>query len=162
MEDLIEFAYEMLRSSWMTDKGFHGLTKKHIKECLIPQDIFLKKLIPKNTPFAKQIHKERILYDLFMDDAILVFRQDDGDTESFYSNSEQDESSADTGSFLNGTRILNESDQREQLSANEFTGGQWEPADHWVLVKEDLRKEVQKQSPRLIKIKVKKSAPSVA
>jgi hypothetical protein len=111
-----------------------------IQKAMKPYDEFMAALVPSKLPFAKYIHKERILYDLFMKDEILVFRYDarDDDSVSLYSNNTYDDTSDEALSFVNGVRIMDETDFREQLMANEFTGGYWEPELHWVLVLKEL------------------------
>jgi hypothetical protein len=85
--------------------------QKQIEQAIQRYDDYCETLMPANTPFAvaKYIHKERMLYDLFMDDEIMVFRYDP-----------------------------NEDDFRDQLAANEFVGGYWKPHMYWVLPKKAL------------------------
>ncbi len=127
--DYIRCNYEHLQPSLDT-----------IQQAIRPYDEFMRTLVPSKLPFAKYIHKERIVYDLFMDDKILVFRYDarDDDSHSLYSNNTYDDDSDEALTFVNGVRIMDESDFREQLTANEFTGGYWEPALHWVLELKEL------------------------
>lgn len=116
-------------------------TQPQIEGAIQRYDDYLDSLVPDNTPLAKYIHKERILYDLFMNDAIIVFRYDpneDDDRESFYSDNTFDDYSSQTSKFMNGIRTMDESDFRNQLGANEFVGGYWEPHMHWVLPKKAL------------------------
>lgn len=136
MNTLIAEAREYLKYTWCIDA-----TDQQFEKAFSRYDTFLTTLVPPNTPFAKYIHKERILYDLFMDDQIIVFcydPTDDDDAESFYSNNTLGEDSSQISKFMNGIRTMDEADFREQLSANEFVGGHWEPQIHWVLSKKKL------------------------
>jgi hypothetical protein len=138
MDVLIHEAKEYLKYTWKI-----GATNDQLKKALMRYDDFLKIIVPTNLPFAKYIHKERILYDMFIDDEIIVFCYDsneDDDAESFYSNNTFDDHSSQTSKFMNGVRMLDESDFRDQLSANEFVGGFWDPQIHWVLSKKTLLK----------------------
>ena len=116
-------------------------TQPQIERAIQRYDDYLETLVPASNPLAKYIHKERMLYDLFMDDEIMVFRYDpneDDDAESFYSDNTFDDHSSQTSKFMNGVRTMDESDFRDQLGANEFVGGHWEPHMHWVLPKKAL------------------------
>ena len=116
-------------------------TQKQIEEAIQRYDDYYDSMLPADTPLAKYIHKERMMYDLFMDDEIIVFRYDpneDDDVESFYSDNTFDEHSSQISKFMNGVRTMDESDFRDQLAANEFVGGYWEPHMHWVLSKKAL------------------------
>jgi hypothetical protein len=122
-------------------------TQPQIERAIQRYDDYLDTLVPASTPsaVAKYIHKERILYDLFMDDEIMVFRYDpneDDDAESFYSDNTFDDHSSQTSKFMNGVRTMDESDFRDQLGANEFVGGHWEPHMHWVLPKKMLEESM--------------------
>lgn len=119
------------------------VTQPQIERAIQRYDDYLETLVPASTPsaVAKYIHKERMLYDLFMNDEIMVFRYDpneDDDAESFYSDNTFDDHSSQTSKFMNGVRTMDESDFRDQLGANEFVGGHWEPHMHWVLPKKAL------------------------
>lgn len=141
MDTLYNEAFAYFNYTWSENPHFKNVTKENIIEAILPYSLYLKNLVPSNTPYSKYIHKERMLYDLFMDDEILVFRYDayEDDAESFYSESElSDDTSSETKSFINGVRLLDESDFREQITANEFTGGYWIPEHHWVLSKKTL------------------------
>jgi hypothetical protein len=141
MDVLFAEAKEYLKYTWNIEANDQQLEK-----AINRYDNYLATLVPSNTPFAKYIHKERILYDLFMDDEIIVFCYDptaDDDAESFYSNNTYDDHSSQSAKFMNGVRTMDETDFREQLSANEFVGGYWEPHMHWVLSKKMLLKTIQ-------------------
>lgn len=135
MDILYNEAREYLKYTWNVTA-----TDQQLKKAIGRYDTFLESLVPLNTPFAKYIHKERIMYDLFMDDEIIVFCYDirDDDAESFYSNNTFDDHSSQSSKFMNGIRTMDEADFREQLAANEFVGGYWDPQIHWVLSKKKL------------------------
>jgi hypothetical protein len=136
MDVLCQEAFDYIRYNYKT---IHP-SREAIQKAIQPYDEFMVALVPPRLPFAKYIHRERILYDLFMKDEILVFRYDahDDDSVSLYSNNTYDDESDEALSFVNGVRIMDETDFREQLTANEFTGGYWDPELHWVLVLKDL------------------------
>ena len=140
MEILTNEAFEYVNLMWKPQTLTHELIQAHMK----PYNEFLESLIPDTVPepFRKYIHKERLVYDLYMADQILIFRFDPKDftdeTDSFYSNSELEEDEAAIANFVNGVRLMDEFDYREQLSANEFTGGYWDPDHHWVLLKRNF------------------------
>jgi hypothetical protein len=128
-----------LNHTWRKEKRLASITPQHIKKALLPYEKYIENIIPSNTPFAKYIHKERILYDLYMEDEIIVFRYAPDDAITLYSNNDFDEASSEANSFINDVRVMDEWDFREQLSANEFVGGFWEPSEHWVLSKTALK-----------------------
>ena len=137
MEHLYTEAFAYLKHTW----AIADATEMCVAAAIQPYSEFLETLVPQGTPYAKYIHKERMLYDQFMNDEILVFQYDaeDDDLESFYSESElSDDISSETKSFINDVRLMDESDFREQITANEFTGGYWIPQHHWVLSKKVL------------------------
>lgn len=149
MDTLYNEAFAYLKHTWCENRQFVEVTKKNVTDAIQPYNVYLETLVPSNILFAKYIHKERMLYDLFIDDMILVFRYDtnDDDAESFYSESElSDDTSSETKTFINDVRLLDESDFREQITANEFTGGYWEPQHHWVLSKKMLRSVILEHS----------------
>jgi hypothetical protein len=85
----------------------------------------------------KYINKERMVFDAYNDGKIMVLKYDPKDhtdepNEEFFSDSEVKAADKSTG-FINGVRLYDEFDFREQLTANEFTGGYWEPQWHWVV-----------------------------
>ncbi len=136
MDHLYAEAFAYLKHTWCESAA----TEESVGAAIQPYADFLETLVPQGTPYAKYIHKERMLYDLFMNDEIMVFRYDaEDDDESFYSESElSDDISSETKSFINDVRLMDESDFREQITANEFTGGYWTPHHHWVLSKNAL------------------------
>ena len=135
-----------MKHTWMKETEFATLTEADIEHAMEPYDSFMGDLVPDDTPFERYIHRERMLYDLHDQDEVLVFRYDpgdesdsDSDTQTCYSESEYDELSSEALSFINNVRIMDEGDFRDQIMANEFTGGYWDPAIHWVLSKARLR-----------------------
>jgi hypothetical protein len=123
-----------------------------IEKVVINYGDFIGSLVPKDSPYAKYVHVQRILYDMYMNNELLVFCFDPKDPdlteiESFYSTNEFDDDSSDALSFINGVRMMDEYDFREQINANEFTGGYWDPAIHWVV----LRKSIVNLLPKKIK-----------
>ncbi len=146
MKTLYEEAFAYMKQTWMEDPEFASMTEADVNSAMEPYDEFMESLVPANTPFERYIHRERMLYDLHDQDAIVVFRYDprdesdsDSDTNTCYSESEYDDDSSEALSFINNVRIMDEGDFRDQLAANEFVGGYWDPAIHWVLSKKRLR-----------------------
>jgi hypothetical protein len=151
MYSLIDTATQFLKYTWQQDDRFSDITPEHIMDSIVNYGQYLKDMIPKKTPLGKYIHKERMIFDLFMNDEIIVFcydpkDEDPRDDESFYSNNTYGEYTAEAKSFVDDVRILDEFDYREQLIANEYTGGYWDPAIHWVLDKKKLLKTIQKDN----------------
>ena len=138
--------HEYVQITWAEEETiFKSVTINLLKSVLQPYADFYRTLIPNDVPESVKpyIHKERMLFDLYQEDKIMVFRYDptddsDDDAESFYSNSELEEDEEKVKNFVNGILMLDEYYFREQLSANEFTGGYWEPDHHWVLSREKL------------------------
>jgi hypothetical protein len=100
---------------------------------------YTKTLIPDSTPVTirKYINIPQMINHLYSDQKILVFRfNPDDDNESCRSESELSEP-AHTQGFINGVKLLDDTDIREQITANEYTGGFWDPKIHWIL---DLEK----------------------
>ena len=146
MNTLVEEAFAYMKHTWMNESEFASITETDVQDSIEAYDEFMGCLIPDNTPFERYIHRERMLYDLHDQDEVIVFRYDprdesdsDSDTNTCYSESEYDESSSEALSFINNVRIMDEGDFRDQIMANEFTGGYWDPAIHWVLSKARLR-----------------------
>ena len=139
-------AFEYVQEMWhQKHKLYKKTTVDILKRVIEPYSEFYETLIPDDTPATLRpyIHRERILYDMFQKDKLMVFRyypteESDDDSESFYSNSELEEDEEKTKFFVNGVLLLDEYYYREQLSANEFTGGYWERDHHWVLSREKL------------------------
>lgn len=144
MNTLYEEAFAYMKHTWMNEPEFAELTEADIQHAMEPYDEFMGDLVPNDTPFEKYIHRERMLYELHDRDEIVVFRYDprdesDSDSSTCYSDSEYDDDSSEALSFINNVRIMDEGDFRDQLAANEFVGGYWDPAIHWVLSKARLR-----------------------
>lgn len=98
---------------------------------------YTKNLLPKNIPeLHKYINIPYMIHDLHEDGHILVFCYNPNeDNETVYSNIEYD-AHEHTQGFINGVKLLDESDIREQITANIYTGGYWDETIHWVV---DLR-----------------------
>jgi hypothetical protein len=144
MNTLYEEAFAYMKHTWMEASDFASMTEEDVKSAMEPYDEFMESLVPSDTPFEQYIHRERMLYDLHDRDTIVVFRYDprdesDSDSSTCYSESEYDDDSSEALSFINNVRIMDEGDFRDQLAANEFVGGYWDPAIHWVLSKDRLR-----------------------
>jgi hypothetical protein len=78
-----------------------------------------------------------MIHDKYINGEILVFIYDPNDDNgTLYSESETIEPESTKG-FINGVKLLDEYDIREQLTANIYTGGYWDPKIYWVL---DLKK----------------------
>jgi hypothetical protein len=139
-------AHEYLEITWAEDEPiFKNVTVDLLKSVIQPYGDFYESLIPEGVPAAVKpyIHKERMLYDMYQNDKIMIFRYDpaddsDDDDESFYSNSELEEDEEKVKNFVNGILLLDDYYFREQLTANEFTGGYWESDHHWVLSRDTL------------------------
>ena len=149
MYSLIDTASQFLKYTWQQDDQFMDVTPENIMDSIINYGQYLKDMIPKKTPLGKYIHKERMIFDLFMNDEIIVFcydpkDEDPSEVESFYSNNTYGECTSEARTFVDDVRILDEFDYREQLIANEYTGGYWDPAIHWVLDKKRLLKAIKK------------------
>lgn len=140
MDPLINEVFEYIKITW-APKVF---TVEQVPALIEPYDKFLASLIPDSIPLSlrKYIHKERLLYDLYMADRIMVYRFDPKDfteeSDSFYSNSELMDDQDKLDQWINGVRLMDEFDYREQLSANQFTGGYWDPSHHWVIQKKNV------------------------
>ena len=147
MNNLIHEATLYLQCEWEE----MALRSKHVKIALQRLDMFYDELIPKDTVpshLEQYIHKERMIYDMFMKGEIVVFNYDpegkDGN-ESFYSEGDELEDVPEDFQLVNGVKIMDESDYRELLLANEFTGGYWSPEFNWV-VKKSILKGIVKHS----------------
>ncbi len=147
MDKLATEALEYVQITWADEKPiFSSTTTELLSRVIQPYGDFYKSLLD-DVPEALKpyMHRERMLFDMFQNDSIMVFRYDpaddsDDDAESFYSNSELEEDEEKVRHFVNGIRLLDEYYFREQLSANEFTGGYWEHSHHWVLSRDKLFK----------------------
>jgi len=140
MNSLIHEATLYLQCEW-EDLNFKP---KHIKLALERFDSFCMNLVPTSVPshLVKYIHVERMIYDMFMNGEIVVFNYDpegkDGN-ESFYSEGDELEDVPEEFQLVNGVKIMDESDYRELLLANEFTGGYWSGEFNWVVTKTKLK-----------------------
>jgi len=99
---------------------------------------YIKTIIPRTVPHTlyKYINIPLMIHDLHEDGHILIFcfsLHEDNDTIS--SNIEYDLPEHTQG-FINGVKMLDEYDIREQITANQYTGGYWDERIHWIV---DLR-----------------------
>ncbi len=147
MRSLIQEAITYIELEW--SEFTNKLKPSHIRNTVIRYDNYLKNLVDKDTTpkhLHKYIHREKMLYDQYMADEILVFcydpKDEEDDNESFSSVAEYEDSHPDEHNFVNGVKVLDEYDFREQITANEFTGGYWDGTIHWVIRKKDLNNAV--------------------
>jgi hypothetical protein len=117
------------------------------KECIIPLIInyrdYVNVIVPKGLPknIYKYINIPYMIHDLHTDGHILIFCYDaNEDNESIYSDIEYDLPEHTQG-FINGVKLLDESDIREQITANIYTGGFWDEDIHWVVNLRTLNKD---------------------
>lgn len=153
MESLVNEIHEYLKLTWYEEPEFANIhiTCDDIKNVVQNYGDYMKRIVPITDctkPYMKYIHKERILYDQYTNDEIACFlyeiKDDDStDTDSMYSESEL-ETNSEPESFIDGFKVMDEYDYREQLTANEFTGGYWDPAIHWVVSKQRLLDQYKK------------------
>ena len=109
------------------------------KETIIPlinnYGDYIKKLVSSNIPkkLYKYINIPLMINDLYEDGHIFVFCFNPyDDNESLYSVSEYDQPEHTEG-FINSVKLLDDSDIREQITANYYTGGFWDEKIHWVI-----------------------------
>jgi hypothetical protein len=143
MEQLYQEAADYCKLVWRKMCQTKYFNEEIVENATLNYGDFLDTLVPKDQPFAKYIHVQRIVYDMYMNDEILVFRFDLKDpdlteVESFYSTNTFDDDSSDALTFVNGVRLMDEYDLREQILANEFTGGHWDKKIHWVVQKKKI------------------------
>ncbi len=146
MEKLATEVYEYLKLTWLEEDDLQFAAMCDVYAAIQNYGVYMKKIVPKdacNPHYKKYIHKERILYDQHMNDEIMCFlyeiKDDDSDeTDSMYSEAELETDSEPT-EFIGGFKVMDDYDYREQLTANEFTGGYWDPKIHWVISKKFLR-----------------------
>jgi hypothetical protein len=80
-----------------------------------------------------------MIYDMYVNDEITIFRFDpkEPDDDECISVSELSEPEHENG-FINGVKLMDDFDIREQMLANELTGGHWDPEIHWIVLTSDL------------------------
>lgn len=145
MDTLVNEVYEYLKLTWFEEPELEFTNRLDVQSVLVNYGIYMKRLVPNNVctkEYMKYIHKERILYDQYHNDEIACFLyevkdEDSDESDSMYSESEL-ETDSEPDSFIGGFKVLDEYDFREQLTANNFTGGYWDPAIHWVISKKQL------------------------
>ena len=109
-----------------------------INQHIIPYSEYMESLLEKfgTIPLSlrKYINVEKMVYDEYQNEKILVFRFDpQNDREEFFDDEDELEDADHVCGFINGVKLLDDFDIREQITANEFTGGYWDPELHWVL-----------------------------
>ena len=109
-----------------------------INQHIIPYSEYKESLMEKfgNLPksLRKYVNVEKMVYDEYQKEKILVFRFDpQNDREEFFDEEDELEDAEHTCGFINGVKLLDDYDIREQITANEFTGGYWDPELHWIL-----------------------------
>jgi hypothetical protein len=140
MNPLFQEAADYIMAEW---DEFTDLKPHHIRKAIQPYEQYLQTLVPPNAvsnALLPYVNRELILYDKYMNDEIQVFVYDNSDdTTSFFSYSEFDEATEEDTEFVNGVKVRDEYDFREQITANRFTGGYWDPKIHWVVEKRRLK-----------------------
>lgn len=143
MNPLFHEAATYISLEW--DEFSSKLKPTHIRKAVLPYSNYLESLVPKDDvsdALRPYVNRELILYEKYMNDEIQVFVYDPKDgNESFFSDSELDDS-MDDYTFINGVKVCDEYDFREQITANRFTGGYWDPKIHWVIEKKRLQELV--------------------
>lgn len=129
--EILEYIKELYADS--------NITLSDIQNSTISYTKFTNGLIPDTIPkdMVKYLNIPHMVHDLYSNEHILVFRcntNDDNDT--FISTADYDEPEHTMG-FINGVKLLDDFEIREQITANEYTGGYWDEMIHWIL---DLRK----------------------
>jgi hypothetical protein len=153
MDRLYDEAAEYIRYEWKDLAS--NLKLHHLREAIEPYADYYEALVPSTfpEPLKPYLHRERMLYDKYMSGDLLVFCFDpkDDDELSLYSNNSLDDEELEKNetNFVNGVKVLDEFDFREQISANEFTGGYWDPEIHWVLQKKRLEEIMRRRTPTL-------------
>lgn len=151
MRALLQEAATYISLDW--GEFLDDIKPSHVAKAVVRYDKFLEELVNKNeipSKLMKYINRELMVYDMYMADEILVFCYDPKDEEdggeSFASAAEYADEHYDETNFVNGVKVLDEYDFREQITANKFTGGYWEPKIHWVVRKKDLKNIVWEKS----------------
>jgi hypothetical protein len=141
MNPLFAEAAEYIRLEW--DEFEKTLKPHHIRKAVVPYAKYLQSLVPEtevSEALRPYVNKQLILYDKYMNDEIQVFLYDPkDDNASFFSDSELDDAAEDEVNFVNGVKVCDEYDFREQITANKFTGGYWDPEIHWVIERKTLK-----------------------
>jgi hypothetical protein len=133
----MDMLYSEIREYLLLREDLDGQNFSFIKleEYVENYDTFLAKLIPNTIPLhmCKYINTAHMVFDLYQDEEIEIFRFDPvDDNETIGSSSDLAEPDHTQG-FINGVKLLDDYDIREQITANEFTGGFWDGRIHWVL-----------------------------
>lgn len=141
MNPLFAEAATYIRLEW--EEFESTLKPHHIRKAVIPYRTYIDSLVPLEkipNEVRPYINRELILYDKYMNDEIQVFLFDPKDeTASCFSDSELDDAAEDEVNFINGVKVCDEYDFREQSMANKFTGGYWDADIHWVIERKRLK-----------------------
>ena len=119
------------------------LTKESIIPLISNYGDYVSEMVPKGLPpnIYKYINIPHMIHDLHDEGHILVFCfSHSEDNETLYSSVEYD-LHENTEDFINGVKLLDESDIREQITANIYTGGFWDEDIHWVVNLQGLNKD---------------------
>jgi hypothetical protein len=133
---------------------------KVINQHIIPYSKYIETLLEPFQPIPqglrKYINVEKMVYYQYQQEKILIFRFDpQNDREEFFDEEDELEEPEDTCGFINGVKLLDDFDIREQITANEFTGGYWEPELHWVLDIQKIR-QLAKEATKAAKVQQEK------
>ena len=133
MEVLYNEVHEYLQLKDDVELG--SLTVLDLREYVQNYGDFLTTLIPDSVPkhMHTYINTAQMVCDMYQNEEIEIFRFDpNDDTNSIGSCAEYSEPDYIYG-FINGVKLLDEYDIREQITANKYTGGFWDTQIHWVL-----------------------------
>jgi len=131
MDTLYTEVNEYLKIFLSNDK----MDKKSIIPTITNYGDYIQGLMPPALPTTlyKYINIPLMIHDLHEEGKILVFcfsPSEDNDT--IYSDIDYDQAEHTQG-FINGVKLLDDSDIREQITANNYTGGFWDERIHWVV-----------------------------
>jgi hypothetical protein len=147
MNTLFGEAADYIRYEWTEFE--ETLKPHHIRKAVVPYAEYLKALTPAekvSDELLRYINKPLMLYDKYINNEIQVFLYDPkDDNASFFSDSELDDATEDELDFVNGVKVCDEFDFREQITANKFTGGFWDPEIHWVVERKRLKKVIEEE-----------------
>ena len=135
MDTLYTEILEYLKTYIQDKTMLKTLTKEGIIPHISNYGDYTHELVPKGLPthIYKYINIPLMIHDLHEEGHILIFCfSPSEDNETLYSSAEYD-LHENTEDFINGVKLLDESDIREQITANIYTGGFWDEDIHWVL-----------------------------
>lgn len=127
-------AYAAMEIGIEVDNIPHKTINQHIAPYSEYTESLLEKFGDIPVSLKKYINVEKMVYDEYQNEKILIFRFDPvNDREEFFESDDELEEPDHVCGFINGVKLLDDFDIREQITANEFTGGYWDPEIHWVL-----------------------------